>query len=105
MVIRLEIERLILRAPRLSDVDNFLEGLNNKNLLKNITPFLYPIKKDDFLDVIKDTIKEWKSKYKSNYIFAIELKSKKKVIGEVSLSCVRKKHGTAEIGSWLNQKY
>jgi ribosomal-protein-alanine N-acetyltransferase len=105
MVIRLETERLILRQPRLSDVKDFLEGLNNKSLLKNITPFEYPIKENDFIEVIKNTRKEWKNEYKQNYIFAIELKSEKKVIGEASLSYVKKKHGTAETGSWLNEKY
>ncbi|NCN86693.1 GNAT family N-acetyltransferase [archaeon] len=102
---KLKTERLILRKPRMSDWKDLLEGLNDKELLKKVIPFEYPISKEDILEKIKVIMKEWKKEKKTNYIFSIEVKSENKVIGEISINNLRKKHKTAETGSWINKKY
>jgi len=66
---KLKTERLILRKPRMSDWKDLLEGLNDKELLKKVIPFEYPISKEDILEKIKVIMKEWKKEKKTNYIF------------------------------------
>jgi [ribosomal protein S5]-alanine N-acetyltransferase len=100
---RIETERLILREPKMSDWKDLVEGLNNLNMSKNLTPIPYPYTKKLAIDYLKKCTGD-KSKNK-DYKFYIELKNEKKVIGAIDLLHVNKFQGTAETGSWINEKY
>ena len=102
---RLETKRLILRKPKLSDWKDLVEGLNDRKVVKNLKSVPYPYRKKNAIKYLKYAIKEWGKKNKNNYIFYIELKSEKKVIGETGLYWVSKEHSKCGTGSWINRKY
>lgn len=101
----LETKRLILRKPRISDWKDLVEGIGNLAVSKNFSSVPYPYKKRDAEDWIKKTSKSWKEKKKSNFLFVIELKSEKKVIGIIGIVNYKKDHGICETVSGLNEKY
>jgi [ribosomal protein S5]-alanine N-acetyltransferase len=105
MVIKLETKRLILRKPKMSDWKDLLEGMSNLNISKNLEPVSFPYKKKDAQDFIKKRIKKWNKKEQDDFVFFIELKSEKKVIGTMGLHNVDKFNGLSETGSWINEKY
>ena len=102
---KLETERLILRKPRMSDVEDLVEGMNNLNVSKNLVPVPYPYKKKDAKDFVNKKIEEWSKRKKKDYLFFIELKSEKKVIGAIGLHKVDEFAGIATTGSWISEKY
>jgi [ribosomal protein S5]-alanine N-acetyltransferase len=105
MVIELKTKRLILRKPKLSDLDDLFEGINNINIAKNLLVVHFPYTKKEEKEFIKKCIEKWSKKEKTDYPFVIELKSEKKAIGTISLHRVDTFQGTAETGSWINEKY
>ena len=94
---KFETKRLIIRALKLKDVDDVVDGLNNLNVLKNLGGIPYPYKK-------KDAIKFIQLSKKNKYKFGIYLKFEKKIIGVISYS-VNLKNFTVSSGSWINEKY
>lgn len=102
---KLETKRLILRQPELSDLDDVVEGVGEYDVSKMMVPIPYPYKEEDGKNFIKNQIKKWRSKDKTNYLFFIELKSEKKVIGALGLHNVDSFSGIAVTGSWINKKY
>ena len=95
----IETERLILRAWKIEDVDDIIEGLNNLNVSKWLADVPYPYTKEDAIDFINYSINN------KLYNFAIVLKSENKVIGGTQLSNINFRHKTAGGGIWLNEKY
>jgi RimJ/RimL family protein N-acetyltransferase len=102
---KLETKRLILRKPKKSDWKDLVEGVGEMAVAKNIVPILHPYKKKDAIEFLNKTIKKWNNKKQDDYLFFIELKSEKKVIGAIGLHKVDRFNGTAETGSWINKKY
>ncbi|MBT3985869.1 GNAT family N-acetyltransferase [archaeon] len=102
---KLETKRLILRKPKLSDVDDLVNGMNNINVSKWLASVPFPYTKKDGKWYINDCIKEWKKKTKTKYAFFIELKSEKKVIGALDLLRINSFSKIGETGSWLNENY
>lgn len=95
----IETERLVLRAFKLTDADDIVEGLNNLNVSKWLAFVPYPYTREDAIKYIEDSINN------KLYNFAIVLKSENKVIGSTQLSNISKIHGTAGGGIWINEKY
>lgn len=100
---KLETKRLILRKPRLSDWKDIVEGCREIDVAKMTEKIPHPYTKKDALWWIKEISKH--SGGKEKYYLFIELKSEKKVIGDLDLENVKKFNGTAETGSWINKKY
>lgn len=99
---RLETWRLTLRPWEESDVVDLIEGLNNHNVSKWLSRVPFPFTgfdSENWLNYCASIDQ------KSNYEFAIELKSEGKVIGGLSLNRVDPLQGTASGGIWLNEKY
>ena len=67
---KLETKRLILRKPRLSDWKDFVEGLNDFNVSKNLKFEPYPYRKKNALNFINGALKEWERKNKFFYTFS-----------------------------------
>lgn len=102
---KLETKRLIVREPKMSDLEDIIEGVGEYDVARMLLSVSHPYLKKEGEDFIKRKIKEWRQKVKTNYQFFIELKSEKKVIGAIGLHKVNIFNGTAETGSWINKKY
>ena len=104
MITKLETQRLILRKPKLSDWKDIVEGLNDLKVSQSLKFVPYPYKKKNALYWIKYNLKNWKKKNGNSYVFFIELKTNKKIIGETGIY-VNPKNKKASTGSWINRKY
>jgi len=102
---KLETKRLILRNQRLSDIDDLIEGISEYDVIKMLSNPPYPYKKKDAIAFIKSRNKKDRLKIKDSYVFAIELKEEKKVIGAIRLHHIDFFKGTSTTGSWINKKY
>jgi len=102
---KLETKRLILRKPKLSDWKDMVEGLNDLEVSKTLKYISYPYTKKDAIKSINYALKEWKKKNKWYYMFLIELKSEKKVIGSTGIYEISKEHFKCTTGSWINKNY
>ncbi len=102
---KLETKRLILRKPRISDWKDIVEGAGKLEVSRYLTIVPHPYKKKDAIWFIKDCLKKWNKKEKTDYPFFIELKKEKKVIGVIGIAGHNKQHKTCETGSWINKKY
>jgi RimJ/RimL family protein N-acetyltransferase len=96
---------LILREPKLSDWKDVVEGIGDYDVAKMMVSVPYPYKKKDALWFIRLKTKEWKKKEPNAYLFFIELKSEKKIIGAVEVFKINRFTGTGETGSWINKNY
>ncbi len=102
---RLETKRLILRKPRLSDWKDIYEGCKDLEVSRYLSIVPHPYTKKDAISFIKDTLKNWNKKKKSKYIFFIELKSEKKIIGVTDIHNTDKDNKKVSTGSWIAKKY
>ncbi|MEI7765795.1 MAG: GNAT family N-acetyltransferase, partial [bacterium] len=102
---KLETKRLILRKPKMSDWKDVLEGVGEYDVAKMLLKIPHPYYKKDAEEFIKKTIKRWRKKVKDDYLFLIELKFEKKVIGAIGLHNVDDFSKIATTGSWINKKY
>ena len=59
---KLETKRLTLRQPRLSDWKDFVAGLNDIEVSKNLKFEFYPYSKQDAISLIKGFMKNWRKK-------------------------------------------
>lgn len=102
---RLTTKRLILRNYKKSDAKSLAENINDKTIWYFTARIPYPYTLKMAKDYIKKQLKKKKEKVKTEYVFAIELKDKKGVIGAVGLHHIDKLHKNAEIGYWLGKNY
>lgn len=100
---KFETQRLIIRKPRLSDWKDIFEGVREFDVAKTTKNIPHPYSKKDAQEFLKKSLEKWKKK--ESYVFAIELKSEKKVIGLISLDNISKFNGHARTGSWINKNY
>ena len=100
----LRTERLILRAPKISDWKDIVEGLKDEETVKYMSVG-HPYKKKDAYSWLNMELKVQKMKERESYHFLIELKSEKKVIGCISLGGIKKIDRLAKTGSWINREY
>lgn len=101
----LETKRLIIRKPKITDTNDIVEGVGEYDVSKMLLVVPYPYTKKDADAFIKRKIKKWKQKDVDDYLFVIELKSEKKVIGAIGIHKIDKFSGVGETGSWINKKY
>ncbi len=101
----LETKRLILRKPKTSDWKDILEGVGEYDVAKMLLKVPHPYSKKMAEEFIKKIIKRWRKKVKDDYLFLIELKSEKKVIGAIGLHSVDDFSKIATTSSWINKKY
>jgi len=104
MVIKLETKRLILRKPKLSDWKDVVEGCNDLEVARNTVSIEHPYTKKHANLFISEVRKNW-TKKNNDYVFFIELKSEKKIIGGIALHDIEKTNRIGQTGSWINKKY
>lgn len=101
----LETERLILRKPTENDFEDIQEGIDNIKIAKCITSMPHPYTLDMVKKYFGKQIRKWDDDEPTDILFAIELKSEEKVIGIMGIHDIDRKNGTANTGSWINEKY
>lgn len=102
----LETARLLLREWQAADIPDLVDGLNNLDIARWLALVPHPyteLHAERWIEHCASESREGSSR--SNYEFAIVLKSENKVIGGVSLTRISRMHGTAGGGIWLNAKY
>ena len=102
---QLKTKRLILREPKKNDWKDIVEGIGEHDVAKMLSNVPYPYLKKHAEEFIQKTAKKWKQKIKNDYIFVIELKSEKKVIGGIGIHKIDHFSKTGTTGSWINKKY
>ena len=96
-------KRIILRPLKISDAKDIYFNIQDKRIAENTSLIPWPYKLKDANIFVRKTQEALKKK--SNFSFGIELRSKKEVIGCISLDKVNFEHKNAEIGYWLGSKY
>ncbi len=105
MDLQLETKRLILRPARSGDYQDLQEGLDNLNIAKNLSSLPNPYTLGMIKDYFGKNSKKWDEERIDDYLFVIELKSDKKVIGAMGIHNIDFDKGESETGSWINEKY
>ena len=95
----LESERLLLRKLELSDIDDVVQGLNNRNVSKWFLGIPYPFTKENAQEYIQKD---------EDYRWGIVTKAENKVIGIMNL--MERDHNFAPkpnicMETWINEKY
>jgi len=104
--LRLLTTRLTLREWNPNDTGDLVEGLNDMSVARWLAFVPHPYTPKDAESWIQHCQQiASKGASRSDYEFAIELRSENKVIGGASVSRVSGLHGTAGGGIWLNAKY
>jgi RimJ/RimL family protein N-acetyltransferase len=91
--------RIVLRRPRMSDVDAISEYCKDRQISKWISTMPYPYKKKDAVSFVKDSVKKWKNK--TDYIYEIEYEGK--LAGTIGLHV--KGDDKAELGYWIGKPH
>ena len=102
---KIETERLILREYKKEDAKSLAKNINDKIIWYYTARIPYPYTLKMAKEYIKKQIKKDKSKEKTNFVFAVQLKGEKGIIGAVGLHSLDKDHKKIEIGYWLGQNY
>lgn len=100
---KINLDRLVLRKFRASDIDAFIEFRSHPDIYKYMIS-APKTTKDEYMASLMDIVNGYNRK---NPIikWAIELKSEHKVIGSVSIEHVYPKHDRCELGWSLNVNY
>ena len=102
---KLATKRLILRDVKINDAKSIVENVNTLQVSKYLAQVPYPCTLKAEKEFLKLCMKRARKKKREFYNFGVELKSKKGVIGMITLIDVNRFVGTAEIGYWLGKKY
>jgi len=102
---KLTTRRLILREPTMRNAGDIVEGINNLNISKWLLVVPYPYTLKDAKWFINHCREKAKEKPRKSYLFNMELKSEKTLIGGCGISDVNRDQGTAELGYWLAEPY
>ena len=94
--------RLILRSPSLSDVENIVKHINNPKITDATATLPYPYEKKDAVFWLNMSAEGFEKE--NAYIFAIEHREIGELIGGIGLH-LNKIHRQAELGFWLSENY
>lgn len=92
-----------LRRLTIKDAPSIYENVKDKAIVRYTINIPHPYHLSDARRFIKYSLKVYKEK--TAYVFGVELKDTKSIIGIISLSKVNKKNKNCELGYWLGKKY
>jgi len=101
--LRLVGKRIVLRPLKNPDAKNIYLNIQDKTISESTLNIPWPYKSEDAQIFIQKTKKSLQKK--SEFVFGIELKNRKEVIGCIGLDKVNFEHKNAELGYWLGSKY
>lgn len=93
---------LRLRQIRLSDISSLLSYCNNKKISDQIINIPYPYREEDAVYRINFVLQGFKNK--ERYVFAISLKDREELIGEIGLH-IDKGNNCAQVGYWIAEPF
>ena len=102
---KLKTKRLILWEPIQKDIGDLVEGLNNLNVSRTFGVVPYPYTELNAFKWVSKCIEDSKKEIITSYHFGIELKSEKKLIGEIDLNHIDYFNQGASLSYWVNEKY
>ncbi|MEM6767305.1 MAG: GNAT family N-acetyltransferase [Bacteroidota bacterium] len=95
-------ERLILRKMTVDDIPSLLKHVNNRAITDQIINFPYPYQEPQAVFRMSYVHRGFKKG--ERFVFAITLKEKKELIGEISLH-LDKAQPIAEVGYWVGEPF
>lgn len=94
--------RLTLRNMQIEDVDALVQYANNPNVSRHILNMSYPYREPDGVFRLSYVVQGYKNK--TRYVFAIILKSRNELIGEVSLH-IDAPRNMAQLAYWIGEPF
>ena len=95
-------QKLILRKIQIEDVPALVKYANNKKISENVLNLPYPYQEPDAVFRISYVVQGFKKK--ARYVFAIILKERQELIGEISLHMDNIYH-VAQLGYWVGEPF
>lgn len=99
---KLDTERLVLRPLKESDEADLYPIFNDPEVTHNLL-ISYPYPRQRMLPWIRERIEAYR--HRERYVFAMELKESRKVIGVCGLVAVTWEHMNAELIYWLGKSH
>lgn len=99
---QLTTKRLKLRRLQLSDIPSLMQYANNKKISDQILNIPFPYKEEDAIARFNFMVQAFKNE--ERYIFAITLKEKDELIGEIGLH-LDKENNNAQFGYWVAEPF
>ena len=94
--------RLTLRKIQVEDIDALVQYANNRNISDHILNIPYPYQEPNAVFRISYVVQGFKNK--TRYVFALVLKARAELIGEISLHLDNDK-SKAELGYWVGEPF
>lgn len=101
--LKLEGRRVVLRPLKFSDARDIYLNIQDRRIAENTLNIPWPYQLKDAKNFILKAQKSFRQR--KQFVFGIELKSKKGVIGCIALNRVNFEHKNGEIGYWLSSRY
>jgi ribosomal-protein-alanine N-acetyltransferase len=98
----LNTNKLKLRKIRPQDLSSLLQYCNNKKISDQILNIPYPYQEEDAIFRMNFVLQGFKNK--ERYVFAITLKEKDELIGEIGLH-LDKGNDSAQLGYWIGEPF
>ena len=102
---KIETERLILRKPLESDLEEYYNCLNDFDTLIKMKDFPWPLQRSYVQSKINSYIKEWEKEKPEFLIWFVTLKSNKKIIGDILIHSINRIMDYATTGSFITKEY
>ena len=102
---KLTTSRLNIREVKESDLNDLFIDMNNIKISSCLLGVPHPFTKKDAKEWIKHSIKTQKQNPREEFVFAITLKGKNKMIGEVIINETDLDQKKAELVYWLSEPH
>ncbi|UCF38063.1 MAG: GNAT family N-acetyltransferase [Acidobacteriota bacterium] len=95
--------RVLLRRVRSSDARTIFDLVNDPDVVRWTTRIPHPYPQGGAVRFIRKAQRDWRNGHA--FILGIVLKEEGQLAGIISLSGISHRHGCAELGFWLGQRY
>ncbi|KAA3636751.1 MAG: N-acetyltransferase [Bacteroidetes bacterium] len=95
--------RLILRKMDIDDVPSLVKYANNPKISDNIVNIPYPYREPDAAFRMSFIVQGFKNK--NRYVFSIESKERKELIGEISLHFLDRHNNHLQLAYWIGEPF
>ena len=101
--LKLKGRRVVLRPLKISDSKDIYSNIQDKRIAENTLQIPWPYQLKDAKSFIQKVQKSLRQR--KDFVFGIELKSTREVIGCIGIDKVIFEHKKGEIGFWLSSHY
>lgn len=96
-------ERLKLRKLQVEDFPSLVKYANNKAVGDNIVNIPYPFREPDAAFRLSSVSQGFKNR--NRFCFAIELKERNEIIGEITINLMDSKNNHAQLAYWVGEPF